>query len=72
MQHVDELTIEMLVLGAPGIQRRRAEIMAHLCVCHGCGDLYVEISKFYAELEATLSGDRYAGALKTRGENAVP
>jgi hypothetical protein len=47
MQHFDEHTLEMYVLGTRAVAGRREEIERHLAVCHGCRTMVESMREFY-------------------------
>src|SRR5208283_1247134 len=52
MTHIDEHTLELFVLGAKEVQRRRKTIEAHLKKCEGCRTLVRTMTEFYANADA--------------------
>ena len=54
MTHIDEHTLELFVLGAKEVQRRRKAIGAHLKKCEGCRTLVRTMTEFYANADAHL------------------
>ena len=54
MTHIDEHTLELFVLGAKEVQRRRKTIEAHLKKCEGCSTLVRTMIEFYANADAHL------------------
>lgn len=54
MNHIDEHTIEMYVLGSELVTERRGEIEAHFKECHGCRTLAKQIEEFYKKAEEEL------------------
>lgn len=51
MTHIDENTLELLVLGDPKVRRREKQLRQHLAECAGCMGLFEEIRSYYAEVE---------------------
>lgn len=51
MQHLDEHTLELFVLGDPAILKRRRAIEAHLTSCRGCRQLVEKMQTVYREAE---------------------
>jgi hypothetical protein len=54
MNHIDEHTIEMYVLGSELVTERRGEIEAHFKECHGCRTLAEQMEEFYQKAEEGL------------------
>jgi len=54
MTHIDEHTLELFVLGAKEVQRRRKTIEVHLKKCEGCRTLVRTMTEFYANADAHL------------------
>jgi len=54
MTHIDEHTLELFVLGAKEVQRKRKAIDAHLRKCEGCRTLVRTMTEFYANADAHL------------------
>lgn len=54
MNHIDEHTIEMYVLGSELVKERREEIEAHFKECHGCRTLAEQMEEFYQKAEEEL------------------
>jgi len=52
MTHIDEHTLELFVLGAKEVQRRKKTIEAHLKKCEGCRTLVRTMTEFYANAES--------------------
>jgi len=52
MEHPDEHTLELYVLGAREAEAPRKKIEAHLRLCAGCRDIVDRVSAFYADLSA--------------------
>ena len=52
MEHPDEHTLELYVLGAREVEASRRKIEAHLRQCAGCRDIVDRASAFYADLSA--------------------
>ncbi len=69
MQHIDEHTIELYVLGASTVQERKDEIEAHFRECYGCRALAEEIDHFYEE---TFEKLEQAGPVDVSSEALVP
>src|SRR5271169_3326332 len=55
MQHIDEHTIELYVLGSELVEERREEIEHHFAECHGCRALAEQIGVFYKKAEDYLA-----------------
>ena len=55
MQHIDEHTIELYVLGSELVEERRDEIERHFAECHGCRTLAEQIGAFYKKAEDYLA-----------------
>jgi hypothetical protein len=59
MQHIDEYTLELYVLGSEQVRAGRADIEAHLERCHGCRASAALMREFYdrtlAELDTPAS-----------------
>jgi hypothetical protein len=62
MDHLDEHTLELFVVGSSRVQDRKAEIEAHLAACPTCMDLAVRMKDFYADFERSLSHEKHAGS----------
>lgn len=54
MTHIDEHTLELFVLGAKEVQRKRKAIEAHLRKCEGCRTLVRTMTNYYANADAHL------------------
>jgi hypothetical protein len=54
MNHIDEHTIEMYVLGSELVMERQEEIEAHFKECHGCHTLAEQMEEFYQKAEEGL------------------
>jgi hypothetical protein len=54
MQHLDEHTIELYILGSDLVKGRISEIEAHLAECHGCRLLADQMKVFYEKAEKEL------------------
>jgi hypothetical protein len=54
MNHIDEHTIEMYVLGSGLVTERRGEIESHFKECHGCRTLAEQMEEFYQKAEEGL------------------
>ncbi len=50
MKHINEQTLELLVLGDIKAKKRERQIRKHLAECAGCADLYSEIRDYYANV----------------------
>jgi len=50
MSHIDQETLELYVLGAGEVEKRRQEIENHLKSCAGCAALYQEIAEYYEDV----------------------
>ncbi len=70
MTHIEEYILELFVLGAPEVETRRPEILAHLEECHGCRSLVGEIQTFYSQLDHEF--DAQAKAPNQEPENFLP
>ncbi|MBI3189775.1 MAG: hypothetical protein HYZ33_03910 [Ignavibacteriales bacterium] len=55
MNHIDQLTLELFVLGSEQVSEQRKEIETHLLECHGCKELADEMLAFRKELELTIT-----------------
>ncbi len=62
MQHIDEYTLEMYVLGTKAVAGRREEIERHLAVCHGCRSLVEKMRGFYREADKAVEEVSREGA----------
>ena len=51
MQHIEEHILELYVLNSDKVSSHRAEIEAHLRVCHGCRDLVEQMKESYRSVE---------------------
>lgn len=49
--HLNERTIELLILGSPDIADRREETLRHVETCRHCRELYDDMREFYDALE---------------------
>lgn len=58
MQHIDEHTIELYVLGSAQVREQKPEIEAHLKECCGCRMLAEEMDQFYRETFENLEQER--------------
>ncbi len=58
MWHPTEHTLELFVLGSPGVRRDRSRILAHLETCQGCKARVEEIATLYREAESILSSEK--------------
>ncbi len=47
MKHIDEQTLELLVLGDIKAMKHERQIRKHLAQCVGCADLYADIREYY-------------------------
>jgi len=54
MNHIDEHTLELFVLGAKEVRGKKKSIEAHIKKCEGCRTLAVTMTKFYADAETQL------------------
>lgn len=61
MQHIPEHTLELYVLDSGSVAGERAEIEAHLAVCHGCRAAEAAMRSFYEEAGRALEEVRSAG-----------
>jgi len=57
MQHIDEHTIELYVLGSETVKTRHAEIENHLEECAGCRSLFEKITQFYRQAESWMESE---------------
>lgn len=55
MKHIDEHTLELLVLGDPIVRSKEAEIRAHLVDCIGCNAIYEEMRSYYEDVKGEFS-----------------
>ena len=55
MKHIDEHTLELLVLGDPIVRAKEAEIRAHLVDCIGCNAIYEEMRSYYEDVKSEFS-----------------
>lgn len=55
MNHIDQLTLELFVLGSEQVSERREEIELHLLECHGCKELADEMLAFRMELHNEMT-----------------
>lgn len=62
MQHLDEHTLELFVLGDPAILKRRRAIEAHLTSCRGCRQLVEKMQTVYREAEREILQESAARA----------
>ncbi len=51
MNHIDERTLELFVLGAHEVSERRKEIAEHIASCAGCRESFREMSGYYNEVQ---------------------
>lgn len=54
MNHIDEHTLELFVLGAKEVRGKKKSIEAHLRKCEGCHTLVRKMTDFYANAESHL------------------
>lgn len=57
MQHFDEHTLELYVLGAREASADRAEIESHIESCHACRTTVGEMRRFHADLAEALESE---------------
>ncbi|MBI5473551.1 MAG: hypothetical protein HY961_14525 [Ignavibacteriae bacterium] len=55
MNHIDEHTLELYVLGSAKVAERRQGIESHLVQCFGCRETVERMSAFYKEVNAELA-----------------
>ena len=55
MQHIDEHTIELYVLGSGLVKEQRNEIERHFAECHGCRALAGQMEAIYRDAEKRLA-----------------
>ncbi|HLB00755.1 MAG TPA: zf-HC2 domain-containing protein [Bacteroidota bacterium] len=58
MNHPDESSIELYVLGSPLGEEERARLLAHFDECPACRELYETIGQFYRDLNIELEKGR--------------
>lgn len=75
MQHIDEHTIELYVLGSELVTDRRTEIERHFAECHGCRVLAEEIRTFYHRADEAMKNyqhvERSAGTELVRSRQGI-
>jgi hypothetical protein len=54
MKHIDQHTLELFILGSPDPGMSSRQIQRHLKECHGCRELYDEISQYYHRVSENL------------------
>jgi len=72
VDHIDERTLELHVLGAGEVASRSEEIRTHLTHCAGCTALHRDIAAFYAEMERISREQRQRSAEALVVRNMMP
>ncbi|MFH0989090.1 MAG: hypothetical protein V1799_03640 [bacterium] len=66
MRHIDEHTLELFLLGDEQVLKRAREIEAHLDLCPGCQQLFLEMKEFYMTTHKELDENPKLGAKPER------
>lgn len=62
MQHIDEHTLELYILGSELVEKRTSEIRAHINGCSGCKTLAERMEAFYRDAEGSFqASEDYVG-----------
>jgi hypothetical protein len=66
MDHLDEHTIELYIVGSRRIEAKKGEIERHLAECPSCHDLSVRMEEYYADFGQVLAESDRVGIHRSR------